>query len=63
MDKDDQAHLAKEMKLNYRGGIGKVIWAMTTCCPDLAYVSVKLLQSNLYPHEHHYNYDSLGHAL
>jgi hypothetical protein len=51
-NKDDQARLIKEMKLNYHGGVGKLIWAVTTCCPDLAYVSVKLLQSNLYSHEY-----------
>jgi hypothetical protein len=60
-DKDDQARLAKEMKLNYHGGIGELIWAMTTCCPDLTYVSVKLPQSNSYPHKHHYH--GLRHAL
>ena len=54
-EKDNQTCLAKEMKLNYHDGIGKLIWAMTTCCPDLAYASVKLSQSNLYPPEHHYH--------
>ncbi len=61
MDKDNQACLAKEMKLNYRGGVGKLIWEMTPCHPDLAYTSVKLSQSNLYPHKHHYH--SLHHAF
>ncbi len=61
MNKVDQACLAKEMKLNYHGGVGSLIWAMTTCHPDLAYASVKMSQSNLYPHEHHYH--GLPHAL
>ncbi len=26
-----QASLAKDMQLNYHAGIGKLIWAMTTC--------------------------------
>jgi hypothetical protein len=60
-DKNDQAPLAKEMKLNYHGGIGKLIWEMTTCRPNLAYASVKLLQSNSYAHKHHYH--GLRHAL
>jgi hypothetical protein len=34
---------------------------MTTCCPDLAYASVKLSQSNECPHKHHYH--GLRHAL
>jgi hypothetical protein len=34
---------------------------MTTCRPDLAYVSVKLSQANHCPHEHHYH--GLWHAL
>ncbi len=54
-DKDNQARLAKEIKLNYCGGFGKVIWAMITCRPDLAYTSVKLSQSILYSHEHQYH--------
>ena len=46
-----QAQLAKTMQLNYRSGVGKLIWAMTTCRPDLSYASVKLSQSNSCPHE------------
>jgi hypothetical protein len=43
------------MQLTYCSGIGKLIWAMTTCRPDLAYTSVKLSQSNTCPDEIHYN--------
>ncbi len=56
-----QASLAKEMQLNYRAGISESIWAMTTCCPDLAFASVKLSQSNSCPHKIHYH--GLKHAL
>jgi hypothetical protein len=49
------------MKLNYHGGIGELIWAMMTCRSDLAYTSIKLSQSNLCPHEHHYH--GICHAL
>ncbi len=58
---EDQKRLAKEMNLNYRGGVGKLKWAMTTCRPDLAFTSIKLSQSNSCPHEHHYH--GLPHAL
>jgi hypothetical protein len=54
-DKDDHNCLAKDMKLNYCGGVGELIWAMTTCHPDLDYTSIKLSQSNSCPHEHHYH--------
>jgi hypothetical protein len=60
-DKKFQAKLAKEIKLSYRSGVGELIWAMTTCHPDLAYVAVKLSQSNHCSHEHHYH--GLRHAL
>ncbi len=60
-DKKIQAKLAKDMKMAYQSGVGEIIWAMTTCCPDLAYVGVKLLQSNHCHHEHHYH--GLRHAL
>jgi hypothetical protein len=50
-----QALLAKEMLLSYRAGVGKSIWAMTTCHPDLAFASVKISQSNSCPHKIHYH--------
>jgi hypothetical protein len=56
-----QASLAKDMQLNYRAGVNKLIWAMMTCQPDLAFASVKLSQSNLCPHKIHYH--GLKHAL
>jgi hypothetical protein len=60
-DKKLQAQLAKTMQLNYRSGVGELIWAMTTCPPDLSYASVKLSQSNSCPHELHFH--GLKHAL
>jgi hypothetical protein len=50
-----QAKLAKTMGLTYRSGLGKLIWAMTTCCLDLAYVSVKLSQADSRPLDHHFH--------
>jgi hypothetical protein len=61
VDPDKQAKLAKSMQLNYCSGVGKLIWAMTTCHPDLAFASVKLSQSNSCPHEFHFH--GLKHAL
>jgi hypothetical protein len=60
-DKTAQAKLAKSMQLNYRSGVGELIWAMTTCRPDLSFASVKLSQSNSCPHELHFH--GLKHAL
>jgi hypothetical protein len=60
-DKKAQTNLAKTMQLSNQSGVGKLIWAMTTCHPDLSYTSVKLLQSNTCPHEIHYH--GLKHAL
>ena len=56
-----QTSLAKEMQLSYRAGVGELIWAMTTCRPDLAFASVKLSQSNSCPHKIHYH--GLKHCL
>ena len=56
-----QQKLAKTMQLNFRSGIGELIWAMTTCRPDLAFSSVKLSQSNTCPHKIHFH--GLKHAL
>jgi hypothetical protein len=35
-----QAALAKIQQLSYRSGDGELIWAMTTCRPDLTYTAV-----------------------
>jgi hypothetical protein len=56
-----QAKLATSMQLTCHSRVGELIWAMTTCRPDLAYASVKLSQSNSCPHELHYH--GLKHAL
>jgi hypothetical protein len=43
------------MGLSYRSGVGKLIWAMTMCWPDLAFASVKLSQANACLHDHHFH--------
>ncbi len=48
------AKLESTMQIKYCGGVGKLIWAMTTCHPDLAFVSVKLAQFNTSPAEIHF---------
>jgi hypothetical protein len=55
------AKLESSMQIKYRDGIGELIWAMTTCRPDLAFASVKLSQSNTTPAKHHFH--SLKHAI
>jgi hypothetical protein len=60
-DPKRQAALAKVQQLSYRSGVGELIWAMTTCRPDLAYTAVKLSQSNTAPDTIHFN--GLKHAL
>jgi hypothetical protein len=56
-----QANLAKTTGLSYRSGVGEMIWAMTTCRPDVTFDSVKLSQANCCPHDHHFH--GLKHAL
>jgi hypothetical protein len=56
------ASLAKEMQSSYCAGVGKLIWAMTTCCPDLAFHSVKLSQSNSCPNKIHYHNANMAYA-
>jgi hypothetical protein len=60
-DPKRQAALAKDQQLSYRSSVGELIWAMTTCRPDLAYTAVKLSQSNTAPDTVHFN--GLKHAL
>ncbi len=54
-DPQVQQQLATKMEIKYKGGVGKLIWAMTTCRPDISYTCVKLSQSNSAPVEHHYH--------
>jgi hypothetical protein len=60
-DPNDQKQLANKMQIKYKAGVGKLIWAMTTCQPDIAFTSVKLSQSNSAPAKHHYH--GLKHAI
>ena len=56
-----QAQLTKSMQVTYCSGVGELIWAMTTCRPDLTYTSAKLSQSNTCPHKLHFH--GLKHSL
>ena len=56
-----QQDLATKMQIKYKSGVGELIWAMTTCRPDIAFTSVKLSQSNSAPAEHHYH--GLKHSI
>ena len=56
-----QVQSTQTMDINYRSGVGELIWAMTTCRPDIAFASVKLSQANACPHEHHFH--GIKHAL
>jgi hypothetical protein len=52
-DPKEQQQLATKMEIKFKGGVGELIWAMTTCRPDISFTSVKLSQSNSAPAEHH----------
>jgi hypothetical protein len=60
-DPKEQQQLTTKMEIKYKGGVGKLIWAMTICRPDILFTSVKLSQSNSAPAEHHYH--GLKHAI
>jgi hypothetical protein len=36
-DPKEQQHLPSKMEIKYKGGVGELIWAMTTCRPDISY--------------------------
>ncbi len=57
----DQAALKTLMQIKHCAGVSELIWAMTTCRHDIAFTSVKLLQSNSTPAKHHYH--GLKHAI
>ncbi len=60
-DPKAQAQLAQSMKLSYRSAIGDLIWAMTTCRPDISYATVHASQYSCTPHALHYH--SIKHIL
>ena len=43
------------MKISYRSAIGELIYAMTTCCPDIAYATVRASQYSTRPHAIQYH--------
>jgi hypothetical protein len=51
----DHASLKTLMETKYCSGVGKLIWAMTTCRPDIAFASMKLSQSKSNPAKLHYH--------
>jgi hypothetical protein len=54
-DPKAQAHLAQSMKLSYQNAIVELIWAMTTCRPDISYATVRASQYSCMPHALHYH--------
>ena len=48
-----QSKLEKDFK--YRSAIGEIIYAMSTCRPDLSYAAIRASQCSICPHEIHYN--------
>jgi len=51
----EQQQLAARMEIKYKGGVGELIWAMTTCRPDVSHTAVKLSQPNSAPAEIHFH--------
>lgn len=52
--KEQQIALQHEMKMNYRQGIGELLYAMITCRPDISYPVIKLSQYSNNPAKEHY---------
>ena len=50
-----QGNLEKSMKISYRSAIGELIYAMTTCRPDIAYTTVRASQYSTRPHAIQYH--------
>ncbi len=50
-----QEKLSKSMGIQYRNGVGELIYALVTCRPDISYAVVKCAQSTVAPHEIHYH--------
>jgi hypothetical protein len=50
-----QEKLSKAMGIQYRNGVGELIYALVTCRPDISYAVVKCALSTVAPHEIHYH--------
>ena len=53
-DPIEQKKLEEEMGFKYRACTGELIFAMTTCRPDISFAVLKLTQYNHRPHRCHY---------
>jgi hypothetical protein len=60
-DEKAQQALAKKMGFSYCSGIGRLVYAMVCCGPDLSFATVKLSQHNTCPGKVHY--DGVRHVL
>ena len=50
-----QGELKKSMKISYPSAIGELIYAMTNCCPKIAYATVRASQYSTRPHAIQYH--------
>lgn len=50
-----QRQMEAKLKISYRSAIGEIIWAMTTCRPDVSHAAVKCSQFSSCPHKLHYH--------
>ncbi len=60
-DPKAQAQLAQSMKLSYQSAIWELIWAMTTCRPDISYATVRTSKYSCMPYALHYH--GINHIL
>ncbi len=50
-----QEALGQSMGIQYRNGMGELIYALVTCHPDISHAVVKCAQVTTAPHEIHYH--------
>jgi hypothetical protein len=58
-----KSKLSKEMKISYPSAIGELIYAMTTCCPDIAYATICAAQYSYSTNPHTIHYHGVRHIL
>lgn len=60
-DRKTQKELQQRFKFGYRKGVGELIYAMVTCCPDISTVRVKCAQHCANPADIHFH--AVKHAI
>ena len=55
LSQSEREKLEKEYGFTYQQGVGEILYALITCCPDISYATIKLSQYSTKPSKIHFD--------